>query len=201
MNKRTFTEKSARIISTLFVPPTFTLLLFIFLGFFFENVLSKKLIVIFSGATMGFVFPIITFLYLQKKGKIINIDATIKEERTTPYVAGIIFCIISAIILFLFQVNSVSISLWISYSINMLLIIIITKFWKISAHAVGVATAVALLTFVLGAVGLWLLLILFLVMWARVKLKVHSIAQVIAGSLVGFCLTYVELYILIKFVF
>ncbi len=150
---------------------------------------------------MGFVFPIITFLYLQKKGKIINIDATIKEERTIPYVAGIIFCLISAIILFLFQVNPVSISLWISYSINMLLIIIINKFWKISAHAVGVATAVALLTFLLGAAGLWLLLILFLVMWARVKLKVHSIAQVVAGSLMGFCLTYIELYILIKFVF
>jgi hypothetical protein len=62
----------------------------------------------------------------------------------------------------------------------------VTVFWKISIHAACTAGTVAILVIEFGP-WLWVALpLVAAVAWARVTLRDHTTAQVIAGSLVGF---------------
>ena len=186
----------ARIISTLFVPPSFALILFILFAFKYETDPNKILLSVFTALAFSFSFPIILFFILRKKGKIINSDATIKEERTLPFIISVLFYSIGILILIKAQINLVSIALWFCYISNTIFILIINKYWKISAHMMGAAGPFAAVCFVYGFNALPFVLILFLIGWARIFLKCHNIYQVLAGSLLGFASTILQMQII-----
>lgn len=186
----------ARIISTLFVPPSFALILFILFAFKYETDPNKILLSVFTALAFSFSFPIILFFILRKKGKIVNSDATIKEERTLPFIISVLFYSIGILILIKAQINLVSIALWFCYISNTIFILIINKYWKISAHMMGAAGPFAAVCFVYGFNALPFVLILFLIGWARIFLKCHNIYQVLAGSLLGFASTILQMQII-----
>jgi len=187
------TSSWARFVSDLFVPPFFSLTSFLFLAFYVEAPDFVKISVALSGLLFGFFFPIILFLYLRRKQKIINNDATVKEERTVPYLWGVFFEITAAAFLYLVYAPALSIALWLAYAGNTILLILINKFWKISAHAIGSSTAMGLLFFIFGLKGLWLLPLIILIGVSRIVLRVHTKNQVATGVLFGFVFTYVQL--------
>ena len=191
------TDKFARIISTIFVPPSFTLLTFIFLAFYLETEIAKILIIISVALIFGVIFPILLFVYYRKKGTIVDIDASIKEERTIPMLISVLFFTAGFIILLYAEVNLIILTFWFCYISNALLTVVINKYWKISAHAMGAAGPVAVVCFVLGYPGLIFLLIAALVAWSRVQLKCHTIAQVLAGGLLAFISVYVQIYFVV----
>jgi membrane-associated phospholipid phosphatase len=66
---------------------------------------------------------------------------------------------------------------------------VITVWWQISAHA---AFAAAVAVFCIALWGPWLAVTapaVVLVGWARVQLKAHTLAQVIAGTALGAAIT------------
>ena len=79
-----FNNKLARVISTIFVPPSFTIIVFTLFAFILETESIKITITILVAFIFGFTAQIILFLFFRKKGKIIDLDASVKEERTTP---------------------------------------------------------------------------------------------------------------------
>ncbi len=190
----------ARVVSDLFVPPTFSLLSFILLAFYFEPSAKGKIVVALSGALFGFVFPILLFFFLRSRKRITNNDATIKEERTLPYLWGVAFELAASVWLYFSGVSEVAVALWLAYAGNTLILILINKYWKISAHAIGSSTAMALLVFIFGANGLWLLPLILLIGESRIALGVHTKAQVAAGILFGFFFTYLQLFFFTKII-
>ena len=187
----------ARVISTLFVPPSFPLILFTIFAFKFESDPHKILLLVLVTITFSFSFPIILFIILGKQGKIVNSDATIKEERTFPFIISTLFYAIGILILIKAQINIVSIAFWFCYITNTIFIIIINKFWKISAHMLGAAGPFAAVCFVYGLSALPVILILFMIGWSRIFLKCHNIYQVLAGGLLGFTSTILQMQIII----
>ncbi len=65
----------------------------------------------------------------------------------------------------------------------------ISSFWKISLHMVGVSGFSTALVFVFGAPALIAFLSLPLVAWARWQRRKHTVAQLIAGALAGALIT------------
>ena len=191
--------KIARIISTLFVPPSFTILVFIYFAIVLEPHHINKIIMITDALTFGFAFHIIFFFYLRSKGALADGDASIKEERSLPYLVAILFYILGFIILIFYKVNVISIAFWFCYITNTFVIFVINRKWKISAHSMGAGGPLAAITYVLGPSGLIFTFILLLIGWARIKLKIHTISQVIAGSLLGFISTYLQMYLIIHY--
>jgi membrane-associated phospholipid phosphatase len=187
----------ARVISTLFVPPSFALILFAIFAFKYETDPHKIILSLLVTLAFSFSFPIILFFILRKQGKIANSDATIKEERTLPFIISVLFYSIGIFILIKAQINIVSIALWFCYISNTIFIIIINKYWKISAHMMGVAGPFAAICFVYGFSALPFILILFLIGWARLFLKCHNIYQVLAGGLLGFTSTILQMQFII----
>jgi membrane-associated phospholipid phosphatase len=191
-------DKCARIISTIFVPPSFTIIIFTIFAFTLENDSVKRLITLLTAYIFGFTAQIILFLLFRRKGKIVDLDASIKEERTTPFWISIGFYLIGLLLFIIFKVNIISIAFWFCYISNTLVTIFINKHWKISAHAMGASGPVAALTFVFGWIALFFLLIVFIVGWSRTQLRVHNPAQVIAGILFAFLSTYLQMYFIVK---
>lgn len=192
------TDKLARIISTIFVPPSFTIVVFTFFAFTLETELTQRLITFLVALLFGFIAPIILFVVLRKRKKLADLDASIKEERTLPFVIATGFYLIGLIILLIFNVNIISIAFWFCYISNTMITILINKHWKISAHAMGSAGPLAAITFCLGPQMLFFSFITFLVGWSRVQLKVHTIAQVIGGILFAFISTYLQMYFIVR---
>lgn len=193
-------DKFARIISTIFVPPAFTLLTFIFLAFYLETDITKISVIISVAFVFGFISPIFLFLYYRKKGSIVDLDASIKEERTIPMLISVIFFVAGFIILLLAEVNLITITFWFCYISNALLTVVINRYWKISAHAMGAAGPVAVVYLILGYPGLLILIIAALVGWSRVQLKCHTVAQVLAGGILAFISVYAQIYFVVFYV-
>jgi membrane-associated phospholipid phosphatase len=195
---KTKSDKLARIISTLFVPPSFTIIVFTLFAFTFEFEPLKRVVTILVAFIFGFTAQIVLFLFFRSKGKIIDLDASVKEERTTPFLISVGFYFTGLIILIIFKVNIVSIAFWFCYISNTLITILINKHWKISAHAMGASGPLAAITYVFGPAALVFSLVIFLVGWARIQLNVHNFFQVLAGILFAFASTYLQIFLVVK---
>ncbi len=196
---KNFPHKFARIISTLFVPPAFTIIIYSIFAFTLESDLSKSIETILIAFIFGFLAPIALFLLLRKKGKIIDQDATIKEERTFPFLIAILFYLIGLVLMINLGLNIISIAFWICYISNTLITIFINKHWKISAHAMGAAGPFAAVTFAFGWIGFVILPFVVIVGWSRIELKCHTASQVIAGILFAFVSVYIQMSLILKY--
>lgn len=192
-------HKLARFISTLFVPPSFTIIIFAIFAFVLESEPIKQGVTIFTALVFGFIAPIVLFLILRNKGKLTDQDASIKEERTLPFLIAIIFYLIGLWVLIKYDLNIISIVFWFCYISNTVITIFINKFWKISAHAMGAAGPFAAVVFAFGWIGLFMLPIVLLVGWSRIKLKCHTLTQVIAGILLAFISVYIQMNLIVKY--
>ena len=191
-------DKLARIISTLFVPPAFTIVTFTIFALFLENDPQKQLAVILVAFVFGFVAPIALFIVFRKSGKLADHDALIKEERTIPFFIAVGFYAIGLVLLIIFKVNIISIAFWFCYISNTLLTILINRYEKISAHTMGAAGPMAALTFVFGPAALFLMVLVIIVGWARIRLECHTFIQVALGFFFAFISTYLQIFLIVK---
>lgn len=192
-------QKFARFFSTLFVPPSFTIIVYAIFALTLETDSSKKILTFIIPFIFGFISPIILFLYLRKKGKLVDQDASIKEERTFPFLIAIIFYLIGLALMLKFNLHIISIAFWFCYISNTLITILINKYWKISAHAMGASGPFAAIIFSFGWIGFIMLPIVFLVGWSRIKLKCHTLAQVLLGVVLAFVSVYLQMYLITKY--
>jgi membrane-associated phospholipid phosphatase len=109
-------------------------------------------------------------------------------DRSQPLlVATISFFIGTAVLLFV-RAPPLTTTIMLGYSVGTLFIFFVNLRWKISAHAMGIAGPTVVLLFAFGPWGMLLGLLLPLVIWSRMYLKKHTLAQTLAGSVAGFVL-------------
>ena len=191
-------DKLARIISTVFVPPVFTIVTFTIFALLLENETQKQLAVILVAFVFGFAAPIALYMVFRKSGKLSDKDALIKEERTIPFFIATGFYAVGFVLLIVLDVNIISIAFWFCYITNTLLTILINRNEKISVHTMGASGTMAALTFIFGPVALFLMILVIIVGWARIRLECHSFIQVVLGFFSAFISTYLQIFIIIK---
>lgn len=170
----------------LLVPPSALLLIFVFIGLKFAQNIESRLLIIGTALLLGFLLPIYIFFRLRQNGIIDDNEAEIKEQRKLPYIAAGFLCLFSILILyFITPYETLAIKLWLVYLLNAITIFIINRYWKISAHALGVMTPIFFLIYFLGIYYILLFPIIILVGWARYYLKLHTIPQIFWGSVLG----------------
>ena len=174
-------KKLASYSSYLLAPPFMNFLLFLILS----GKSERPEFMLGISFLFGVFLPVLVFIYLRKKKRIVNDDATVKEERTLPYLIGAVFCLVAAGIFYYSKIESLFVNLWIVYFITSLTITIINKYWKISAHAMGEAIPLGVLLYLGNGFSLLFLIFLIIIMWARLTLRVHTVAQVFWGAVAG----------------
>jgi membrane-associated phospholipid phosphatase len=140
--------------------------------------------------------PIITIIVLQRYGIISDLDASIRKQRIIPLSLGVLYAAIGFIVLTLQNAEAIVRGLMFCFITNTVIIILITRYWKISIHTMGVAGLIAALWVNGEQFPLIMGFILVLVASARVVLKAHNIPHVLVGSFLGIILTYVQLHLI-----
>ena len=143
------------------------------------------------------VIPCAYVAYLLRGGKIDGgLDLALREERLRPYLVGAASNVLGLLALVRLSAPQTVSLLVLAYATNSLAMAAITQRWKISAHAAGAAMPLTALISAFGAGALPLAVIVPVVCWARVRAQMHTVAQVAAGALLGFSMTWAELAIL-----
>ncbi|GGC05575.1 hypothetical protein [Dyadobacter sediminis] len=154
-----------------------------------------------------FIAPAVVIYYFQKMGLISSLHVDDLAERRLPYLASTLIYAI-ATYLFGWHLQPVSelapqISIILgSVTLSLVLVTVISLFWKISAHAIGIGGAIGMLSGLLvrsGENGLLnpLLIAILCGGWllsARLHLNAHTPKQILAGFLCGILVSSITVY-------
>ena len=155
--------------------------------------LSQNLVLIYCIVIFcTIILPLISVFWLIQKGRVSSLEMSNHKERSLPLVKTVIWMSVGYYLLenALFYTPILKAEL-LGAIIIILVAAIISKFWKISLHLLGIGGLVGIfiaLQVIHGA--LLYLLILFILLSgilavARIKQKAHNYAQVYAGFIVG----------------
>ena len=155
--------------------------------------LSQNLVLIYCIVIFcTIILPLISIFWLIQKGRVSSLEMSNHKERSLPLVKTVIWMSVGYYLLenALFYTPILKAEL-LGAIIIILVAAIISKFWKISLHLLGIGGLVGVfiaLQVIHGAL-LYLLILLILLSGilavARIKQKAHNYAQVYAGFIVG----------------
>jgi len=180
-------RKIATFVSYILIPPVPAAIAFALFTWNFQHM--KQMLVGVVAVLFGGVIPLIVIGYLRSREKITAYDAPIREQRTTPYLVSVGIYLFGLVVLYLLGTSFFIQGLMWCYAANTFILALVNKFWKVSAHTMGIAGPMTALILVFGKYILPFFLLIVLVGWARVVLKSHTIPQVIVGGLMGMVLT------------
>jgi membrane-associated phospholipid phosphatase len=139
--------------------------------------------VVYVGLTVA--LPIAFLLWLLERGLVSDLDVQRREERIWPMLAALGGAAASLTILHLAATPHLLFGINLATFFQLLLGLAITLHWKISVHTTAAASFAVLMHTLAGAAALSLVGLILLVAWARIRLKRHTLAQTMAGALLG----------------
>ncbi|MFO7928943.1 MAG: hypothetical protein R6U35_04690 [Candidatus Humimicrobiaceae bacterium] len=131
---------------------------------------------------------IIPFLYifiLFHKKLVYDIHLPKKENRIKPLIVAIISYIMGFFVLYVLGAPVFLKAIFALSLINAVLLTTITYFWKVSFHTSWITITSISFYILFGRWMLLLLLLIPLIGWARVKIKRHTIMQVVMGAAIS----------------
>ncbi|NWJ48303.1 MAG: hypothetical protein HXX08_20805 [Chloroflexi bacterium] len=191
----------ARNITNLAAPPILAIPTYLILGLYDteSHIPSERYwLGQFLAITFGVTIPIVLVLLLRIGNKVNSIHIPIRSQRTIPFILTITSYLVGVVLLLVFYGNGYVTALAICYTANLLIVLLINFFWKISVHMTGVGSPLAILTITSGGVIAPFFLLFPMVGWARVYLKAHTLPQVIGGSVFGYFFSLFQLIYIFK---
>lgn len=193
--------KIAKGISALTNPPIICIPLFIIIcaALSFENGIfntSKFITLELISLIFTSILPLaIILLWAKRIGT--DRDISNRSDRYMPLITGIVSYFIGFLICLIFNLDHFLTALLLCYATNTGVVLLFTTKWKISVHTTALSGPVAALILLLGPFGAIFGVIYPVLIWSRVLLKKHTLAQAIAGGVQGFFLTVLEMYLFI----
>lgn len=180
MNKIRF----ATFISVLFNP--FSILIFLPLFLVYKS--SGSIPVSISWTAFSFIFLLAigqVVLYLVQKGVFTNLDVSVRKQRPLLFNILIIAGIIYISFLYIMHAPRVLFVMAVSLMFGVLVARIVNVRIKASLHVATVAALIIGVVLGFGGSYVFLLPIIPLVGWSRVKLRRHTISETVTGGVVG----------------
>ena len=165
--------------------------------------LSQNLILIYGILIFStMVLPLISIFWLMQKGKVSSLEMSNHKERSLPLFKTVIWMSFGYYLLqnLLFYTPILK-AILLGAILIILLAAIISKFWKISLHLLGIGGVVGVFIALQIMHGDFLYLLLLFILLsgllgvARIKQKAHNYAQVYAGFLVGLSVELITLLV------
>jgi membrane-associated phospholipid phosphatase len=153
-----------------------------------QQVLYWTIATVFSSATIyGYIY------YLKHKRVIHSTEFIVREHRINPLTFGVLSYALGFFFLTLFNAPPIVRGLMFCYVTNTIVVLLITRQWKISVHTTAIANPLVAIVYQFGWTLFPILALVPLVGYSRVKLDRHDILQVAAGGLLGMIMTAVQL--------
>ena len=125
--------------------------------------------------------PMLYVFWLYATDRISDLDMSKRDEREQVFVVFVIFFTLGTIDLWLIGAPAIVTASMAGYAVSSLVVQWITRYWKISTHALGITAPLIALCVIYGTRPLPFLVLIPIVCWARVYLRAHTLLQVVAG--------------------
>ena len=133
---------------------------------------------------LAVLFPLLYLVWMVRKGQITDLDVQLRQQRARPLIVTIACGGLAWLELVLGGAPWHMVILARTLFLQTAVILGITLYWKISVHCAA-AAGVATWVWSLGGTPLPLLIGVPVIAWSRVRLGRHTLAQTIAGALLG----------------
>ena len=187
----------ANILSYLFFPliiPIYGMLLLFSVRLFSYYPDQVMLMAYLTVIIFGTLIPVMFIWALNKSGIVSDIQLTKQRERFLPYLGTLFSYLIGAWMLYKIKMPPFVVGLMLAVAVALLVNMIVNIRWKISSHATGVGGlfgGILSVSYVLHINPLFWIIVVALVCGmvasARIYLKAHTPAQVLAGFFNGAC--------------
>ncbi|MDQ6826648.1 MAG: phosphatase PAP2 family protein [Candidatus Eremiobacteraeota bacterium] len=172
----------AKIFSTIFNPFLTALALFVILAHATTHTTEQFWYLLFLSTFFTSTGPMLFVLWLYATGRISDLDMSVRRERETVFGAFVVFYLVGTITLWLTHAPTFLIASMAGYTLSTLVVQYITRYWKISTHALGITAPLVALSIIYGRQPLPFLVLIPIVCWSRVYLRAHTFMQVMAGA-------------------
>ena len=175
----------ARIFSTICNPFVTALALFVILAHAVAKDTPTFWAYLFASTFFTSIGPMLYVLWLYATDRITDLDMSVRSEREAVFSAFVVFFCLGTATLWLIHAPRLLIATMGGYAVSSLVVGYITRYWKISTHALGISASMSALTYLYHQQPLPFLVLIPIVGWSRVYLKAHTVAQVLAGVALG----------------
>ncbi|WP_229368095.1 hypothetical protein [Fibrisoma limi] len=175
----------------------------------FTGTLRASLLVLLFIGTFG--VPALLIYYLYRSGFVSSLHMDDRQERRVPYLlTGLIYTFLTFLFAFRMQLISVvapEIAVLLgSTAVSVLLVGIISLFWKISAHSVGIGGVIGTIAGIMlkfNQTELFLVLLAVIILAgvlasARLQLNAHTPGQIGAGLALGLTISLITVFLFIR---
>ncbi len=152
---------------------------------------AKLVHLLFSLIFAGAVPVAGTLVFARLKG--LSFDIPDRSLRATPFMLAAISYSLGTALLLLAQAPALITGLMLAYAVNTTVMLGVTQFWKISIHAAGVAGPLSFLVYRLGLWSSFLYALVVPVGILKLRLKEHSIAQLVVGATLTAAITWIQI--------
>jgi membrane-associated phospholipid phosphatase len=175
----------ARILSTIFNPFLTALALFVILAHVGSTSTLGFWRLLFLSTCFTSIGPMLYVFRLYAVDRISDLDMSVRHEREAIFSAFVVFYSVGTLVLYLAHAPRVMIAAMLGYTLSTILVQFITRYWKISTHALAITAPMVALMLLFGRQPLPFVVLVPMVCWARVYLRAHTLLQVVAGAALG----------------
>jgi membrane-associated phospholipid phosphatase len=135
--------------------------------------------------------PLTYILRGVQQGRFTDPHLSQREQRFVPLIVGLASTLLTYVILIAIGASRTLLVTIASTFTGGVIAILITTRWKVSLHMIGITGAVTILNLLYGPWFLLLTPLVVLIGWARLRVRAHTPAQAVVGTLVAFIVTVV----------
>ena len=179
---RSFDARLARLVSEIFNPLLVALPTFLVIALASAPDVPRALlwwIVTVAGISVA---PLLFIWRGVRKGRYSDHHVSVREQRFVPLVFGLGCLVVAFGALYFLSVSRVLIATVSAVIVACVITLLITRYWKISLHLIGIAGTVTAFTLLFGPRLLLLAPLVALVGWARWRVGAHTPLQALAGT-------------------
>jgi len=175
----------ARIFSTICNPFVTALALFVIVAHQEAHDIASFWFLLFTSTFFTSIGPMLYVLWLYSSDRIADLDMSVRAERERVFGVFVIFYAIGTLTLWLLHAPLLLTATMAGYTAAAAIVQYITRYWKISTHALGITAPLVVLIYLYGLQPLPFVVLIPLVGWSRVWLRAHTVLQVVAGIALG----------------
>jgi hypothetical protein len=180
----------ARLTSDVLSPPVVWALLAFPVAFRFAPSRGEALLWAVVYTVLVCLLPAGFIVWMVRRGSIGDIHMKERRERFLPFIVSILCAAITWLVLSLMNASPAMPLMSVFTLAHLAVMMLITVWWQISMHAMSISGAIVAIGIVFGLLPAVVISPLIpLVGTARLRLERHTLAQVIAGTLVGALVT------------
>lgn len=131
------------------------------------------------------VLPLILLLVLVRLGKVTDHHVSDRKQRAPVLLMALGSILAGLLVLEAAGAPRSVVAMVLAVVGGVVVLAAVSPFWKMSGHAAAISCSAVIAVLMLGPAWAPLLLLVPAVGWSRVVLRAHTVAQVVAGSLLG----------------